>query len=166
MQKAPVSGFDDKLGGEPDLSFEIRNIQTADPVDFFIPVSECNNIRREAVEQLTAEREKNRPRLTPASRSSDAVYPSRSLDFTGNVLNRLSEQFYKKHGVLSIEKAAESGRSMKNTKVMRTRYCIGYEKKWCGTPEASLDHFLEDDNGNRFRFECTCDDCGMDLFLT
>lgn len=37
----------------------------------------------------------------------DALYPSKKLDFRDNVANSLAEEFYRSHGVESIEKALE-----------------------------------------------------------
>lgn len=144
--------------------FEIRMISLNREFEWFIPVSECNRIRRELVEKLIEEREKFRPKIKKAAVDNDAQYPETILSYKGNVLNRLSEKFYKEHGVHTIEPAAESGLSMKGRQVMRTRYCIGFEKGWCGASEAKKEYILADESGNRFKVIFTCGDCGMDIY--
>jgi putative protease len=143
--------------------FEVRMISLDREFEWFIPVSECNRIRRELVDKLLAEREHFRPKINIPERDASAKYPESSLSYRGNVLNKAAERFYRDHGVTAIEPGAESGLSMKGLQVMRTRYCIGFEKGWCGKAEAKKEYTLKDESGNAFRVSFTCGDCGMNI---
>jgi len=48
--------------------------------------------------------------------------------------------------------------------VMRTRYCIGFEKGWCGKAEAKKEYILTDEEGKKFKVLFTCGDCGMEIY--
>jgi hypothetical protein len=47
------------------------------------------------------------------------------------VLNQKAASFYRRHGVLDIEPAAESGLDLTGHTVMTTRYCLKYELGLC-----------------------------------
>jgi 23S rRNA 5-hydroxycytidine C2501 synthase len=141
----------------------------------FLPVSSLNDLRRLALDALTAIREASRP-LSPeppvhSTPVQQAVpYPATALDFRGNVLNARAEAFYRHHGVTEIERAAESGLDMHGRVVMTTRYCIKEELGWCprqGKPpklEDPLTLVGEDKHRYTLRFRCReYPACGMDI---
>jgi putative protease len=140
----------------------------ASPVPF-LPVSVLNALRRDTLAALTLERERRRPRPVRKPIGGDTAYPARRLTYLGNVLNLKAEGFFRRHGVLEIEPAAESGLAMDGRKVMTTRYCILEQLDLCrrrgagGAPEEPL--YLVDDEGNRLRLELDCSRCEMDVYL-
>lgn len=140
----------------------------ADPVPF-LAVSVLNGMRRGALDALSAAREARRPRVTGGPVFNEVPYPERELAYLGNVLNRKAEAFYRRHGVTTIERAAESGLDMRGRKVMTTRYCLKEQLDLCpragtsGTSEEPL--ILVDEDGNRLRVECDCTRCEMKIYL-
>jgi 23S rRNA 5-hydroxycytidine C2501 synthase len=113
-----------------------------------------------------------RPRQARAPRRGDARFPEDVLDFRGNVLNRKALAFYQRHGVVSIEAAAESGLDLRGRVVMTTRYCLKYEQGQCprsGAPRGGTaipePWHLVDDEGRRLalRFRCDLRDCVMEI---
>lgn len=44
-----------------------------------------------------------------------------------------AREFYARHGVTSIESAAESGLDLAGKRVMTTKYCIKHQMGWCKT---------------------------------
>jgi putative protease len=135
----------------------------------FLPVSVLNGLRRDVLDALTAAREERRPRVKGAVAVTDVSYPERELSYLGNVMNAKAETFYRRHGVVRIESAAESGLDLRGRQVMTTRYCLKHQLGLCPTRGAaeSLAEplFLVDDEGNRLRLHFDCARCEMEIVL-
>lgn len=140
----------------------------ADPIPF-LAVSVLNGMRRGALDALSAARAERRPRVTGGASVNEAPYPERELSYLGNVLNRKAEAFYRRHGVTTIEPAAESGLDMRGRKVMTTRYCVKEQLGLCPREGADEDAaeplFLVADDGNRLRLDCDCSRCETEIYL-
>jgi len=137
-----------------------------DPVPF-LPVSALNELRRGAVDALREARRSNRPVLAATVRPNDDPYPEKDLSFLGNVLNSKAAAFYRRHGVSSIEPAAESGLDMRGRTVMTAKYCLKYELDACprAAGAASLDEplHLQDESGRRLGLKFDCARCCMEV---
>jgi putative protease len=98
----------------------------------FIPISSLNELRRNAIEQLTQVRTTKLPHhLKPAVEERDYPYPAKQLDGTANVTNSLAEQFYRDHGVTDIAPQLELQERLSGECVMETAYCIRREIGEC-----------------------------------
>ncbi len=137
---------------------------------WFLPVSVVNQLRRDLCDKMMAARQsyyldnrkKNKLRL-----DNKVSYPIIDLDFSANVFNKHAKDFYHKHGVNTIEPAAESGLDMDNRQVMQTRYCLRHELGICpgkNTDKKASDLYLTDREGNCFQLEFTCNNCGMKIY--
>ncbi len=146
--------------GETEFACAGVKVEGAAP---FLPVAALNALRRETLERLRAERERNRPKPEPGVMANDAPYPERELAWTANVLNRRAEQFYRRHGVVSTEPAAESGLDMRGRQVMTTRYCIREQLGMCGS-RAPL--ALIDEQARRLELRFNCAACHMEVWTT
>ena len=155
-----------KCGKTP---FRCDRVDVAVQTRYFIPVGELNALRRSALEQLAAVRDRKRPKTAGGVRINDAPYPEKRLVNTANVLNRKAEAFYRRHGVTEIEPAAESGLDMRGRTVMTAKYCMLYELGLCHTPGARAykagTWFLEDENSRRLKLNLRCAPCEMEVIL-
>jgi len=143
--------------------FECDSVQIeARPV--VVPAAVLNGLRREVLDRLRAKRAQDRPRMTGQIHKDGAPYPERELTYEGNVLNRLADAFYRRHGVTRIERAAESGLDMRGRKVMTTRYCLRYELGLCGE-DANDPMMIVDDEQNRFELHFDCERCQMEVWV-
>jgi putative protease len=134
----------------------------------FLPISTLNIIRRGVLEELAAVRAKNRPRPEGGVIKNDVPYPETELSFEGNVLNRKAEAFYQRHGVTSIDPAAESGLDLHGKRVMTTRYCVKHQLEMCpGGGKSASDEplILVDDEGNKLELRFDCGNCRMEVHL-
>ena len=99
----------------------------------FLPISELNRLRREAVEQLTEIRQKkDKSRYVTEKQAVFKDYFKDSLDYRANVSNDKAREFYLKRGVKNIEPALElvPADGISRT-IMTTRYCIRFENGRC-----------------------------------
>jgi putative protease len=157
MQKTVIEQFG-KTGNEIfDLGTDCRNCE------YFFPVSVINAWRRELIRILESERQKRYVRKTSEIIRSDIPYITDRIDFTANVSNSLSEQFYRRHGVRKIEKAVESGTVP--ARLMYAKYCIKFELGMCpvkqGAPESG-DLFLTCSN-KKLKLHFDCKKCEMSV---
>ena len=145
----------------------------------FLPVAQLNQLRRETIELLEAQREAERPRPTGMRNAQGCTisigrgdwpdHPYREMDFRGNVLNRKAEEFYRRHGVEEIEPAAESGLDLHGRVVMTTKLCLKYELGACPKMEKPVNLCaplaLLDEEGHRLELRFDCAACQMEVVL-
>jgi len=152
--------------GDTEFVCEQVNVETQ-PVPF-LPASAWNELRREAVENLRKVHNDNRPRLMGGVAPNSFPHPAKELDFHGNVLNEKAAAFYRRHGVVKIEPAAESGLDMSGRQVMTTRYCLKYELDACprhgGKRQLQEPLALVDEEGHTLRLAFDCAKCEMGVF--
>ena len=90
-----------------------------------------NSLRRQLAENLAIARDQARPRQERPLVPNDVLFPATKLSYLANVLNQKAAAFYRRHQVLEIEPAAESGLDLAGRTVMTTRYCLKYELGLC-----------------------------------
>ena len=119
------------------------------------------------MEALREARRRGRPVFRGGIAPTDDPYPEKELSYLGNVLNQKAEAFYRRHGVTSIEPAAENGLDLRGRRVMTTKYCLKYELDACPWEgkENSLQEplFLLDEDGRRLRLKFDCGECVMNV---
>ena len=159
-----------KLGGTP---FEISDIKIETSQTYFIPASQLNELRRNAVELLTQERIQHfRPKDTILI-PNNIPYFEAQLDGRANIVNAKAEEFYRRHGVTSIERGPDDPKTgfKKGFPLMTTKYCIRYELEQCLMHKCNKNidydysgelHLLN--NGRRFHLHFDCKNCEMQLF--
>jgi putative protease len=134
----------------------------------FLPLSELNRLRRQVLEKLTTLRLLNRPvQQKKHDTVETAMYPNSELTYKHNVLNTYAASYLTKHGVKTIQPAVESGLSMHNKTVMRTRYCLKREMDWCPKKHNNIYEqrtlFLKDIEGHKYRLIFDCSECEMEI---
>lgn len=109
--------------------YEATDIQVEMSSPWFFPASQLSEWRRLAIELLDIEREKSYIRESRKD-SVQTKFPENKLSYLGNVTNKLSESFYREHGVEEImpgfEVIAEEG-----VPLMFTKHCIKFTMGWC-----------------------------------
>jgi len=167
-REALISAF--KKTGESDFYIEKIDV-LSEPVPF-LPISKLNEMRRNVFEKLMEKRvenyktEKQKPLKT-------AKYPADSGDYRLNVHNKKAEEFYQKCGCKVEEYSLESGISSAGKELMRTKHCIRFALNMClktnikkcdegKTPaNQSLELFLTDEKGEKYRLCFDCKNCEM-----
>ncbi len=153
-----------KLG---DSIFAAENIFIDLNADYFIPPKILNQLRRNLIEKLTAERNKRYPRLkkTLPAPPQENPYPEKELFFSANVLNEQAAAFLKKHGATIKERAAESGLDLRGQKIFTGKYCLLHELGLCTPENQNKTFYLENDQKDRLTIRTNCQLCEMELFL-
>ena len=156
-----------KTGNSP---FVVKSIQIQLAEHYFLPASLLNELRRQAVAQLSDTRTMaNRPQPVHLEKN-DIPYPTDSLDYRANIVNRLSRQFYERHGVTTTENGLETSHDYDNKALMTTKYCLRYELKQCllhknnktVDPDYQGTLYLRN-NKNYFRLSFDCKRCEMQI---
>jgi Collagenase and related proteases len=132
---------------------------------YFIPVSICNELRREAIAQLEEKRMKRFPQHHSNIIPNSEPYPTTQLDYSANVANKKSESFYRRHGVEIIEPAFEL-QHRKRATVMTMKHCLRFQYGLCaGQGIADADPLFLQDAKNSYRLEFDCEACQMKVLL-
>ena len=160
-----------KLGDTP---FRVAAFTNSCAQPWFVQASVLNQLRRQAVEQLVETRIETHLHErghcpTLAQRQADTTpYFETALDYRANVINRLSEQFYRRHGVQQIERGLEQTGDYDGKALMTTKYCLRYELGQClrRNPDAVAGPLCLQNNSRWFRLEFDCSNCRMLLFAT
>lgn len=157
----------EKLGNTP---YRLRNFTSTLPDNVFIPISQLTELRRRLIETLQQQAVTTYRYHYRKDENPNAVYPNDKLDYRYNVANSLARNFYKSHGVKSIEQAIEivnvSDGRLKV--VMTCRHCILRELNMCrrdnhkaGSRYREPFSISNGDISLQLRFNCR--DCEMQL---
>ena len=153
--------------GETDYS--CQKIKIDFDVIPFLPVSVLNDLRRGAVEQLSQARQAAHPRKAVQITPNDTLYPVTKVDYRGNALNEKAIAFYQRHGVTTIESAAENGINLRGRKVMTTKYCLKYQLGACphlkNAQKLQEPLALLDASGRRLPLKFDCQTCHMEVYF-
>src|SRR5574344_10891 len=125
----------------------------------FIPISKINELRRDILEKLMAERLKNYKKSNQIPMNY-CEFPKNEIDYRGNVFNDEAEKFYNNCGCDVCERALESSKSIPNgIELMRTKHCLKFAANLCKKPTKKL--FLVDENGKKYPLVFDCKNCEM-----
>jgi putative protease len=155
--------------GSTDFTARSITLQISQP--WFIPASVINNLRRDAMQQLTETRVLGYARpMRRAATEPPALYPEDTLTYLANVYNKKARTFYQKHGVKLIAAAYEANKELDEVPLMITKHCLRFSHGLCpkeakgvigvqGTVTAEPMTLI---NGNdRFTLKFDCKPCEM-----
>ncbi len=153
----------EQLTKSGDTIFEVEGVDIEGEL-LFVPVSVLASMRREGLERLFEARAKLAPERHPAVEDTAARAPRTCLGADENVTNRLTERFWRDHGVTEISPALELRGAAPGEEVMRTPYCIRREMGECLAEGSELRGELFLERGNtRWRLGFDCGKCIMTL---
>lgn len=131
----------------------------------FVPSSVLADWRRQLVELLTEEREKNRAHDDAVFPDTSNAYVADTLDFRANAYNKKAVEFYLQHGVKSVEPAYEAGQELEEVELMLCKHCIRFSMGACSKQQGAKNLpnllYLVDPNNNKLRLAFDCKNCQM-----
>ncbi len=139
----------------------------------FLPASLLAGLRRDALALLDKAQGARYLRRYRLQENRSAIYPfGEGLTYHDNLSNSLAEEFYRDHGIKTIEKALEltleRRKEASGTVIMTTRYCLRRELGRClKTPKGKEWQgplYLETSK-NRLRLDFDCSNCQMKVIL-
>lgn len=134
--------------------FELKNTELP-----FMPISAINQLRRDLLDNLLAERLKNYPKEIQKP-ICYAEFPDKIADYKFNIFNDEAVKFYEECKVNIKECALESSDNIKSgTEVMRTKHCLKFATGLCGKPSKPL--YLENSKGIKYPLFFDCKNCEM-----
>lgn len=151
-----------KLGNTP---FEAVRMDIDFTDNWFLPASVLADLRRQAVEKLTAARRTTYCRELTVLRPTTHTYPQTELTYLGNVMNAGAASFYAGHGVQSVAPAFEREK-VDEAVLMFCKHCLRYSMGWCPIHQRERSpykepYYLVASDGRRFRLEFDCRRCQM-----
>ncbi|MGL4955866.1 MAG: peptidase U32 family protein [Bacteroidales bacterium] len=149
-----------------DSGYLCQEVNFTHPLLGFYTIGELNAYKREIIAQLEQKRHEAYPLSSIPIVKNDTPYPAKELDFGGNVLNTLAEQFYKRHQVQKIAEGYECQKPLGRVALMTCRYCLLKELNWCKrskSPRRLHEPLFLENNGRRFELRFDCKNCQMQL---
>ena len=140
--------------GESDFYITEISIDSELP---FMPVSEINQIRRDAFSKLMQKRLSDYKRELQKP-LKEAEFYKKELDYRANISNKTAEEFYKSSGSEPEEYCPEVKLPSRQIELMRTKHCIKYALKMCKSPQKL---FLQDEKGVKYPLLFDCSKCEM-----
>ncbi|WNN46816.1 U32 family peptidase [Siccibacter colletis] len=127
-----LANLQDGLAKLGQTIYYARDLQVNLPGALFVPNSQLNQLRRDAVEALDAARLAAYPRgLRKAVSDPAPVYPETHLSFLANVYNHKAREFYHRYGVQLIDAAYEAHEEKGDVPVMITKHCLRFAFNLC-----------------------------------
>ncbi|WP_312927991.1 DUF3656 domain-containing protein, partial [Pseudescherichia sp.] len=127
-----LSQLHDGLAKLGQTIYYARDIRVNLPGALFVPASQLNQLRREAVELLDSARLAKYPRGSRKAVATPApVYPDTHLSFLANVYNEKARTFYHRYGVQLIDAAYEAHEEKGDVPVMITKHCLRFAFNLC-----------------------------------
>ena len=132
----------------------------------FFPISVLNEIRRELYAKLDLERKKSYKVEECEIEQTESPYIRKDLPYQENIINSYSKEFYKFHGVETIEDGPETRIDMIGKQVMSTKYCIRNQMGMCNEDKTqNTPLYLVDEDKNQLKCTFACERCGMNIYL-
>ena len=114
-----------------DTIFSVSEVHLEQIENYFFPISQINELRREVLRRLLEKRIHSYTRKDAAVIKNDTLYPDKKLDFRANVVNVKSREFYRRHGTEISENGFELLGDTNGKILMTTKYCIKSELDVC-----------------------------------
>lgn len=151
-----------KLGNTP---FKAETVEIDMDTEYFIPSSILSDYRRRLAERMISAR-KIRYSTDKRIYRQPPVLGTAETDYTDNIANRLSAQFYSKAGVQTIKPAYEI-KPQEHATVMFCKHCIKNSLGYCTKENKKLPFreplTLTAGNGKKFKLKFDCRKCEMYL---
>lgn len=152
-----------KLGDTP---FRMEKLSILCDQAYFVPVKMLNELRRSVTTLLEEEiRLHHAIPYKPVERTNHP-YPAKELDYTANIVNSLSETFYRRHGVEKIEYGLEETNDVSLKTLMTTKHCILKSLGLCTKetkPRYKSPLFVIDEHQKKYRLKVDCQKCEMTI---
>lgn len=148
-----------------DTIFEIENVEVNLSTALFLPVKKINEMRRKVLNLLEIERIKQYKREERITKNLSAILKTKKLDYRSNVVNKLSEKFYKGKGAEEIEAGLELQKNYSGKVLMTCKYCIKDELGYCGVDKKTKlqEPLYIVNNNRRYRLAFNCSECKMEI---
>jgi len=130
--KQAIAQIKDTLSKLGTTIYHAQKINVQAEQAWFVPNSQLKNLRRDAIEALTAARIAAHPKGFRKPVSDPApVYPESHLTFLANVYNEKARAFYHRYGVQLIDAAYEAHEEAGDVPVMITKHCLRFSFNLC-----------------------------------
>ena len=150
-----------------DTIFTVDNVEIESIANYFFPVSILNEWRRQVLKTLEEKRIASYEIQKVPLMKNPIPYPRTTINYSGNVTNAKSLDFYKRHGAEVTEKGFELLDNIDGKIIMTTKYCIKHEMDICPlkvgkTPGITEPLYIQDCK-NKFRLHFDCEKCQMNI---
>lgn len=163
-QKDQLSNLITNLSKTGNTIYKVKNVNINLMQNWFIPVSLLSDWRRRVTDRLTQARLIAYRKEIKNIKQTTHKFPIENITYLGNVMNKLSHNFYVQHKVNAIENAFEIKPQMANP-LMFTKHCVKRSIGLC--PKEGVKNNLYKEpffliyESSKFQLEFDCKICEM-----
>jgi putative protease len=145
--------------------FSIKEVIVNISNPIFLSVSSINDLRRRLLSLLEQERLNKFPKIKSEVIKPKINQSKKQLNYKANIVNKLSEEFYKDLGAEEIEPGFELQKDYTEKSLMTCKYCIKDELGFC---PKKLDKSLKEplylvQQNKKYKLVFNCKDCFMEI---
>ncbi len=154
-----------KISQWGDTIFNIIDIKLNCSQVYFIPTSILGEMKRLLLQRLTQHliTQHHDNRECRRQEEKDFPYPSKTLDFRGNVINEKAKIFYQDHGVDDIAWGAEKEQPPGQVALMTCRHCLRFAFGLCSKVTGDASPLVLENDKGRFQLTFDCQRCEMSV---
>ncbi len=146
--------------------FHIKEVEIKSQI-YFIPAGILTQWRRDLLSRLCEEREKRRTIIGSKFPHTSHPFPSKSLDYRGNIHNQQAKRFYSEHQVEQMTDSFEK-KPLPGVPVMTCKHCLRHALGYCKKQDAQAKEIKEPltltaNNGKEYTLEFDCNACEMKI---
>lgn len=143
----------------------VVGVETNGTEKFFFQAAILNAMRRELLDIISGTRKKElgEPHVYEPN---SYPYPNKEFGYEGNISNRLSRQFYERHGIENPAMAFEKQSEYHGKTVMTTKHCLKFQMGFClkyggKKPLNYSEPFSLEDGIHELKLDFDCNQCVM-----
>lgn len=145
--------------------FSVTEVAVDVRPDLFVPVTVCNELRRQGFAAHLAARLATYTSPTKKRAPNAAPWPAAEVDYRDNISNSHAAAFYRRHGVLRLDRPPLRAAEVADGALMTSKYCLRAELGLCprqgGNKETPAVPLILADKTGRYTVEFDCAACEM-----
>jgi len=145
--------------------FSIKEVNVNFNIPYFLSVSAINDLRRKLLTMLEQERLNKFLKIKSENIKTKNILSNKQLSYKSNIVNKLSEKFYKDLGAEEIEPGIELQNNLTGKSLMTCKYCIKDELGFC---HRNSDDSIEEPlylvhQNKKYKLIFNCKECFMEI---
>lgn len=145
--------------------FRVNDVRVDINPQAFYSAATVNDLRRKGLDNHLEERLSRYNQEKNIIKPNDYPWPNKKVTYQDNITNRKAEEFYIRHGVISIDRRGLLAKDAEGCALMTTKYCIKAQLEGCPMIKDTKRQLVEPltlvDNTGEYALDFDCSTCEM-----
>ncbi len=151
-----------KSGGS---NFSVEKVHIDLQPESFFSAAVFNDLRRKGLTHHLEQRIVQYPIERDELTVNDFTWPADEVSYLDNIINQKAEEFYRRHGVTTIDRKRLRAGDVEDCALMTTKHCIRGQLKICPKMNSKIGNFAASltitDNTGEYELGFECQKCEM-----